>query len=263
MKVFSVSLNAGVQVSVRGGNFFMLIDTTAPLDVTLVHGGAEIEKAESVEAGFKAHARFADLREDGGRYFDEARLLSATAQTVRVGISDGAGGYDRALGEVTSEPKLTQSAASPVGMDAITNNGFAFYGVMSLGAVAGEYANLQILNPAASGKVIYLDRIVVATSGAVTIDAGQYNTALAVEAGTPVNAKVGGAASAMSLLRQSVVAELVYAGAQYVQVPIAANAPYEILLPRPILLSAGQGVVIRSRSPATTIYGNMEWREYA
>lgn len=265
MKVFSVSLAAGVEVSVRGGNFFMLIDTSAPLDVSLMSGGAEIEKAESVEAGFKAHARFADLREDGGRYFDEARLLSATTQTVRVGISDGAGGYDRALGEVTSEPKLTQSAGAPVGLDALTANGFAFAGAVQQAAVAAEYPHVQALNPAGSGKVFFVDTLIVSASVAGTIAVRRYDTALttAPVAGQSVNKNIGGAAGVLQLRSQSSAVILPASVSSLLDVQVTANTITSVDMSAPIRLSAGQGLVVVTGAVNISLYANVAWREYA
>lgn len=263
MKVFSVSLTAGVQVSVRGGNFLMLIDTSAPIDVTLMRGGAEIEKAESVEAGFKAHARFADLREDGGRYFDEARLLSATTQTVKVGVSDGAGGYDRALGEVTAEEKLTQTAAAPVGIDALVDNGVCFTGFVTSPATASAYGHLQFWNPAASGKRAYLERITLSqgTSGTVIVDS--VTAALANLSNTGgVNQKLGGAAGSIELRYEANAAQLV------AQPYIWANKcqqlePVVLDIHKPIIVLPGYGVTITAEAVNNNVYGVFQWREYA
>lgn len=262
MKVFSVSLTANVQVSVRGGNFLMLIDTTAPLDVTLMNGGAEIEKAESVEAGFKAHARFADLREDGGRYFDEARLLSTTTQTIKVGISDGAGGYDRALGEVTSEPKLTQSAAAPVGLDALVYNGFCFFGNIGLVAVAAAYPHIQLLNPAGNTKTIYVDAIRTSQSVSGIQYAVTYDTPLAALAGTGGgSARLGGAPGTAQIRTESPASLLV--GMHIQSLACAQNTPQEIVLPHPIILEAGKGVVLQASPVNQNFYASFRWREYA
>lgn len=260
MKVFSVSLNANVEASVRGGNFFMLIDTTAPLDVSLVRGGVIQEKAESVEAGFKATGR-AENESNGARYFDEARLISATTQTVKVGVSDGSGGYDRALGEVTSEPKLTQSAAAPVGIDALVTNGVCFAGNVARAAVAAEYPHVQLFNPAASGKTLYIDGLVMSkgTSGAIYV--GRYDTALITLSGNGVNQEFGGAASVAELRSASLAAITI--GDQIQSLYCGASVPYELVVIAPFIVPPGFGMLLTVSVVNQDLYASFRWREYA
>lgn len=261
MKVFSVSLTASVEVSLRGGNFFMLIDTSAPLNVSLVSGGVIQETAESVEAGFKAMGR-AENEANGARYFDEARLLSATAQTVRVGISDGSGGYDRALGEVVSEQKLTQLSSSPIGYDALTNNNFCHAGAATQGAVASEFSHIQILNPAGSGKILYVDNLMASVGAASHIDLLRYDTALTTAVAAR-SLKIGGAAG-IGQVRTQTFTTLVGTGDLIAQIRMAADAPFDIFkYQSPIIIAPGEGIVARCRLANTGLSINGIWREYA
>lgn len=263
MKVFSVNLTANVEASVPGGNFFMLIKTSGPLNVELLSGGSVREKAEGVEAGFKATG-VAGNAEIGGRYFDEAHIISTTTQTIRVGISDGNGGYDRALGEVTAEPKLTQSAANPVGLDALTANNFCFAGAVNRLAVAAEYPHVQLLNPVGSGRDVYIDTVYVSATNAGTVAIRRYDTALitAPAVGQSINKNIGGAAGSAELRSES-AATILAAAPSLSELVVAASATLRIDVTAPIRLSPGEGVLVVIGVVNTSLYANIAWREYA
>lgn len=92
MKTFSYSIGAGETVSFPGGKFFMLIDSTDPVDVTFQLNNSHLdESGTDVLAGYKARPK------DG---FDLIHIYSATAQTIKVGITRGQGDYDRSAGSV-------------------------------------------------------------------------------------------------------------------------------------------------------------------
>lgn len=113
MKVFSETLQAGVPVPFRlTGRMFMLISTSAPLDISFTRGGVSLdEEADDVEAGYKASPL------DG---FDGFTLTSAIGQTVKLGISRGQGDYNRSVGAVDATivraTALTNVAEATVGV---------------------------------------------------------------------------------------------------------------------------------------------------
>lgn len=75
------------------GKYFRLMVTSAPVSVDFRKAGRSIgESAENVQAGYYAEPA------DG---YEGFTIQSATAQTATVAISDGLGGYDRTVGDVT------------------------------------------------------------------------------------------------------------------------------------------------------------------
>lgn len=84
-----------------GGKWFRLIANPLPVDVIFYRGGQEVYKAEGMEAGFFAVP-------DGG--FDRVTIIVGAAQTVKVAISNGQGGYDGATA-VISGTVVTQFVA--------------------------------------------------------------------------------------------------------------------------------------------------------
>lgn len=91
MKVYQIALAANQPTHTTPGNFFMLLAATAPVDIKFFRRASAIdEKAEQVTAGYKARpVRPAD----GGKAFDYAEIISATVQTVTVGVAEGEGDF--------------------------------------------------------------------------------------------------------------------------------------------------------------------------
>lgn len=261
MKVFSVNLTANVEASVPGGNFFMLIKTSGPLNVELLSGGSVREKAESVEAGFKAMG-IAGNAEIGGRYFDEAHIISPTTQTIRVGISDGNGGYDRALGEVTAEPKLTQSALNMVGYDALTSNNFAFTGAAQVLSVTGEYPHIQLLNPVGSGRVVLIDSVRFGSSVNGVIILGRYDTAIVTESQADGPSYIGGTANIAQLRAVSSATQL-GAPPHPIYDSVLANETTLVEFKTPLRVDAGVGLIFMAGSTGSDLRVAFQWREYA
>lgn len=262
MKVFAMNLVANVEASVKGGNFFMLIKTTAPINATLMRGGIEIEKAEGVEAGFKATGA-AENVETGGRYFDEVRILSQTTQTIRVGVSDGAGGYDRALGEVTSEQKLTQSASNMVGYDALTSNGLSFAGATVKGAVVGEYPYAQFLNPAGSGRVALIDTVRFSASLDNVITLSRYDVAILTLSQSAGSTYVGGTANKIQIRTEGKTAALLTGNPVYIYDFVKANDTGNVEFKSPIRLNEGMGLIVSTSVTNIELRVAFQWREIA
>jgi len=97
MDVQSVVLTAGVTTPINtSGRFFMLVSAGAPLQVQFVKDRSTFrETGRNVEAGYVSFPGNWLDREDR---FDGVRLLSATTQTVEIGISDRAADYRRVVG---------------------------------------------------------------------------------------------------------------------------------------------------------------------
>lgn len=97
MRTVEITFSAGETHQFPGGNFFMILEAPSPVDVQFFRHGAPVDdKAEAVEAGFIAQPK----RRGDGLAFDSVEITSATAQTVKVVISQGTGSYQRLIGEV-------------------------------------------------------------------------------------------------------------------------------------------------------------------
>lgn len=75
------------------GQYFRILTNTNPVDVSFLRSGRKTgENASQVDAGYYAQP-------DGG--FEAVEIYSATAQTVKIAIAMGTGGYDRTIGSVS------------------------------------------------------------------------------------------------------------------------------------------------------------------
>lgn len=96
MEVRKVALAAGVPVRIdTPGRFFMLTDTSAPLDVEFIKSQSLTrEKASEVEEGYQSKPD-PTLGPEVDQSFDGIRLTSPTAQTVQYAISARSGDYTK------------------------------------------------------------------------------------------------------------------------------------------------------------------------
>lgn len=93
MKTISITFTAGQSIPFELlGNYFHLLETTAGVDVSFMRDGAEISKAQNMEFGFFA-------KPEGG--FTGLMLSSAAAQSIKIAVGMGDGGYNRTTGSVS------------------------------------------------------------------------------------------------------------------------------------------------------------------
>lgn len=93
MKTVSYTFTAGQRIEVNlVGNYFRLVSTVAGVDIDFMQNGAVFATAQNMEGGFYT-------RPAGG--FTSIAMASATAQTIKVAVGIGDGGYDRITGEVS------------------------------------------------------------------------------------------------------------------------------------------------------------------
>lgn len=76
---------AGAWQNAIPGRYFRLLGSSTPVDVNLYQRGVIVYQAEQVDVGFWTVP-------EGG--FDRFEVVSAGAQTVKVAVSNGQGGYD-------------------------------------------------------------------------------------------------------------------------------------------------------------------------
>lgn len=252
---------AGETKHLGGGNRLRLLNTTDPVTVKFFRNGTEIvsETAEDVEAGFQGEPP----REAGqGSAFDDATVTSDTAQTVKIFTTRGDSRYDRSVGDVLAAPKLTQRADTPYGYDALTANNFAFAGAISSAAVAAQFSSVQIKNPAASGKVLFIDSVTVSAAAADLMYLVRYDASLT--AGIVLQSCNIGAAAALAEMRIGASAAGLRAGLTNIQKwRLLANTPFLFSLKQPIRLEAGEAVLLEFGLVNTAIDVGVEAREYA
>lgn len=217
----------------KPGRFFKLTGTTGPVTIEFFKGAILLpESGYDVEAGFGAVP-------PGG--FDTFTIYSATSQTVSAFITMGAVTYDRMFGSVVvASGSIT--AADNEKVDAIA--GRAFSTAVEKGAVAAEYAHVQIFNPAASGvRVIVraIEFMTGTTSGSNYI--GHYNTALTTLVKQALSTLSAGAAG-KAALRMAGDASSLVATDPLARVGAAAGVHTRFEFKAPVVLLEGKGLVI-------------------
>lgn len=110
MKTVSVLFTAGQRVDFEGvGDYFHLLETVGGVDVELKRDGGVISVANSVGYGFK-------LKPKGG--FNGLSIISASAQTIKIGVGDGDGEFNQVTGTVA----ITGNTGAHTGSQATVTN---------------------------------------------------------------------------------------------------------------------------------------------
>lgn len=170
---------------------------------------------------------------------------------------------------ITGSVVLAQTAAgAPAGDDLIASNGNAFVMGFGINGAAGQFSMLQIFNPVASGKRIYLDKIDVLNLGPP--GAGTFPTlwkmVAALAGGTlfatnQTNRKLG--AAAPSAETRTLSSAATQGTVIDVQLDVGAVIGYAIAPARgPFILDPGNGLHVMSAGVAQLIEVRYEWREY-
>lgn len=134
----------------------------------------------------------------------------------------------------------------------------AFMGYVNQGAVAAENSHVQIHNPAASGKTVIVRSVRVSATVATYVRLAIYNTALTTSVATKANKDSGGAAPVANIRSATNAGEL---GTAIGSHRIAAVTPTEMIAAGPILLGAGEGLVVLDVNVNDTLTGTFEWTE--
>lgn len=137
-------------------------------------------------------------------------------------------------------------------------NQYIFYA--ALAAAAGEFAQFQIFNPAASGRNLFVSRMVSVCRGV----AEAYGTFGTVALGTvattgPLNKVIGGAVGVGVGRVQSVVAAVGATG--YGVVPIAGNVVGVIEYEVPIMVPPGYGLGFYINLAAAVCFSEIQYSE--
>lgn len=181
MQQISQAIGAGGSWRLQtGGDYFRILSSPDPVDVVFYGiSGAEVARATQMDEGFY-------LRPAGG--FAGVLITSATAQTVKIMILQGDGGYDHFNVDITSALQaiavnISGAAAMDINPgqfvgiqqgDTITDNAAVNVGVAAT-ALAAASATRKSLRFTNAGTVdVYLGGAGVTTAnGAIKIAAGQ------------------------------------------------------------------------------------------
>lgn len=140
-----------------------------------------------------------------------------------------------------------------------TADGEAFHANSSAGAVAAQVAFVQLFNPAASGKILYIDAFDVGDGTAADrIEMRQHNAAIGALINTGVNKNDGGAAGVAQFRAGASAAP---GGTVIRNFIVAVNTELRVSLKAPIRLTEGRGISLISFTVNHAIIGGFEWRE--
>lgn len=106
MQQFYQALGAGdVWRLQTGGDYFRLVACPSPVDVRFYRQNSEVASASQMDTGFY-------LKPAGG--FDRVDITSATAQTVKIMIITGDGGYDHFNVDISGAALITVAQAATI-----------------------------------------------------------------------------------------------------------------------------------------------------
>jgi len=183
--------------------------------------------------------------------------LTASAQlnkTIRVIIGNGA----RIKGGANVNADSMSVSVVDGGL-ARTVERSAFMGTAPASAVAAQYAQTQLWNPAASGKNLFLTSVSCSSTTASTIQFADYSAALAT--GSPaymnkyLNSSVG---VGNPRYTTSATFFVVNTGPSY---SIAANSVLKIDFSEPVMIPQGRGFNVFSGTANANLISNFEWHE--
>lgn len=231
-----------------GGGYFKLLSTVNPVDVELATPTGIVLTAASVEAGFYQRAAFSRVK-----------ITTGANEAVTFLVAPDLGGSDRFTGDVDLIDQATRQVGKVQSVrDPIVDAGEAFRGYQSPGASGGNYGHVQLMNPAGSGKIVYVDAIEVYVSTAMAGLLTLYNTALTA-GNAPENCKSGGAAPS-SLMRYTLNAAVLGTIIGSTGVPVGGESRRNVLA-NPIRLDAGKGLCVVGGVVNTGMNATFEFRE--
>ncbi len=140
---------------------------------------------------------------------------------------------------------------------ASTIAGNSFIGGGSPGALAANYAQIQLWNPAASGKILYVQRALIYQSASGDVQLRSFATALTGVAGQ-ASKDLGGAAGVGQVRFQLNGAIL---GTFMAQHRVLQDQDVEMIQHDAIRVPEGNGLDLVGAQLASTATGFFEWRE--
>lgn len=163
---------------------------------------------------------------------------------------------------ITVQVPLGVGAAESLGFnDSETDAGNAFVGFATTGPVAGQFSHVQAKNPAGSGRLFYLDHVVIVGQSVTRglMMRGAYDTDLTTPVGAMTNRLVGGNSSA-TLLKSQENAGLLGALMEY----RGSTAGQDVVFSfnPPLRLNEGKAVLLGCDTVNLSVGASFHGREY-
>jgi hypothetical protein len=268
MKPYTIDLVANTPKLLDIGGTLLVVDTAPTpfrIDFLGVNGNRRDEYLDAAQA-----ADFA-TPENG---FGKVLLTSPVTQTVKFYVSRGRTGRNVFTGTVAGtlgtllQVLVNGANALVVAVkeffnDETTKAGQAFH----FGAVVGAggavtFQHVQLLNPAGSTVIVYVDRVRFSnnTGGLDAYHLRQVNAALPTDVGAGINKDSGGAAAQAHIRTQAPGA---LQGTLVEAQSLATAAAGEIVFDPPWRLAAGEGLAIAEAVGNIGLNVAYQWREKA
>ncbi len=152
MKTFDLTFAAGETKTLPSGVFLALALTVSPVNIKYFVRGVNInENAVNVESGY-----FYETLDDG---FDTVQITSQLAQTIKVGISSGRGGFN-----IITSTKIISGSLTP---DTLNGKYFRESASSFLNTIVTPAANvngIKVINAGVSGNFKSYSSIMAKTS---------------------------------------------------------------------------------------------------
>ncbi len=213
------------KVYAMAGEYFEIIDSVYPVDVRLVD-------RYGAQRGIMRNAENSYYIKAGD--FDTIEITSASAQTVRFAFGSSEAGTRRTAGVVQVVD----------GSRALVQSGAAFIGYGDAQPVAAMNSQVQLWNPAGSGKNLIVKSLFV-TADAVRIYAVRHGTVImpnAVGTGNPRNKLLGSAAATVAQLRFRNDTAVVEGALMGPLIYVVANDSKGFVFNEPIIVQPGNGL---------------------
>jgi hypothetical protein len=137
MNTYLLTFTAGETKTLPGGNFLRLLSTTAGVDVEFYKNSVITEAAKDVSQGERFWPGFDPIDQYDLR-FTKCRIISATAQTIKVGISMGESTSDSVTGTVN-----VGGIADPLTPDTVVSSYFRNTISSSLNTIVAPASNVN------------------------------------------------------------------------------------------------------------------------
>lgn len=186
----------------------------------------------------------------GGAYEVEmkpGRQITLPEVTRGVVISNMSGGA--LSGKITlgsgdvSDNSVVGSVEVIDGGKARTLAGNAFMVTANAAAVSGQYPHVQLLNPAGTGKNIYVEGLLASGVAAGFCNVAQYDTSLGTAPVSPPSKKLGGASGVAQARGANNVAALGSVAGRLMAGIYAANGQFIYRFTEPVCLAPGVGML--------------------
>jgi hypothetical protein len=233
----------------EAGDYFRLMEATAPLTVEFYHQGRMVSKAEDVGAGYAE-------RFTGGRSFDRFVIASTTGQVVKIATRQG--------GEVFYDTPPTGVVSMIDGEKARTLAGGMFGGSVAIAGASGVYSNVQLWNPAGNTKNLIVSQLDVIDGTAAIANPHLFLTSAALStiySNPPQNKKSGGALPSAELRIENNATPATYPQWLLKNVQLQASGIFTWNIKGALVIAPGWGLRIFNLTVNSTIGANLEWFE--